>query len=45
PTPSDSDITMTARIAQGAEIMGITLHDHLIIGKNRELSFRAHGLL
>lgn len=45
PTPSDSDITMTARIAQGAEIMGITLHDHLIIGKNREISFRAQGLL
>jgi DNA repair protein RadC len=45
PTPSDSDITMTARIAQGAESMGITIHDHLIIGKSRELSFRSEGLL
>lgn len=45
PTPSQSDITMTARIAQAADSMGITIHDHLIIGKSRELSFRAEGLL
>ena len=45
PTPSDSDITMTARIAQAADSMGITIHDHLIIGKSRELSFRSQGLL
>ncbi|WP_411838136.1 RadC family protein [Paracoccus sp. ME4] len=45
PTPSDSDIAMTARIAQAADSMGITIHDHLIIGKSRELSFRAKGLL
>ncbi len=45
PTPSDADITMTARIAQAADSMGITVHDHLIIGKSRELSFRSQGLL
>ena len=45
PTPSDSDITMTARIMQAADCMGITLHDHLIIGKSRELSFRSEGLI
>lgn len=45
PTPSDADIAMTARIAQAAESMGITVHDHLIIGKSRELSFRSEGLL
>ena len=45
PTPSDSDIAMTARIGQAAESMGITIHDHLIIGKSRELSFRSEGLL
>ena len=45
PTPSDADITMTARIAQAADSMGITIHDHLIIGKSRELSFRSQGLL
>ncbi|MDP5306572.1 RadC family protein [Paracoccus spongiarum] len=45
PTPSDADITMTARIAQAADSMGITIHDHLIIGRSRELSFRSEGLL
>lgn len=45
PTPSESDITMTARIAQAADSMGITIHDHLIIGRSRELSFRSEGLL
>lgn len=45
PTPSDSDIAMTARIAQAADSMGIIIHDHLIIGKSRELSFRAEGML
>mgnify|MGYP002712867367 CR=1 FL=1 len=45
PTPSDADIAMTARIAQAADSMGITIHDHLIIGKSRELSFRSEGLL
>ena len=45
PTPSEADITMTDRIAQAAAVMGITLHDHLIIGCGRELSFRSSGLL
>ena len=36
---------MTRRIAAAAETMGLVVHDHLIIGKNRELSFRASGLL
>ncbi len=45
PTPSESDITMTRRIEAAAQTMGITLHDHLIIGKSCELSFRASGYL
>merc|ERR1711969_436315 len=45
PTPSEADITMTRRISEAAVALGLTLHDHLIVGKERELSFRAHGLL
>jgi DNA repair protein RadC len=45
PTPSEADITMTAQIQDAALVLGITLHDHLIIGKERELSFRASGYL
>jgi DNA repair protein RadC len=45
PTPSDSDIAMTAQIRDAAEVLGVTLHDHLIIGKSTELSFRTAGYL
>jgi DNA repair protein RadC len=41
PTPSEADITMTAQIQEAAAVLGITLHDHLIVGKSREVSFRA----
>jgi DNA repair protein RadC len=43
PTPSDSDIAMTRQIEDAARALSITLHDHLVIGKSAEYSFRAHG--
>jgi len=45
PTPSQADIAMTAQIRAAAEALGITLHDHIVIGKSREQSFRSSGLL
>jgi len=45
PTPSQADIDMTRQIAQAASALGLTIHDHLIIGKSSELSFRSEGLL
>lgn len=45
PTPSQADIDMTSQIEVAAKALGITLHDHIIIGKSRELSFRADGYL
>ena len=45
PTPSEADIAMTAQIQIAADALGIALHDHLIIGKSRELSFRSEGLI
>lgn len=45
PTPSDSDIQMTGQVNDAATALGITLHDHLIIGKSTELSFRGSGYL
>lgn len=45
PTPSEADIAMTQRIRHAAEALSITLHDHIVIGKSCELSFRAEGLL
>ncbi len=45
PTPSPEDIAMTKQVEQAARALSLTLHDHLIIGKSREISFRAEGLL
>lgn len=45
PEPSAADITMTQRIADAADALGIVVHDHIIVGKGREMSFRAAGLL
>jgi DNA repair protein RadC len=32
PTPSKEDIALTRQLAEGARLLGIRLHDHLIIG-------------
>jgi len=45
PTPSQADISMTIQVQDAAQVLGITVHDHLIIGKSRELSFKAQGYL
>ena len=45
PTPSDADISMTHQVQDAAQVLGLTLHDHLIIGKSREISFRSAGYL
>ncbi|KGK80296.1 DNA repair protein RadC [Thalassobacter stenotrophicus] len=45
PSPSEADIEMTYAIRDAAQVLGIVLHDHLIIGKATELSFRSQGLL
>jgi len=45
PEPSQADIAMTAQIAQAAQALGLVVHDHLIIGRGREVSFRSMGLL
>ncbi len=45
PTPSDADIEMTARIEIACRALDIVIHDHMIVGKDREVSFRALGLM
>ncbi|MGB0439484.1 MAG: RadC family protein, partial [Paracoccaceae bacterium] len=45
PTPSTADIEVTAQIQSAADVLGIVLHDHLVVGKSTELSFRAEGYL
>lgn len=45
PTPSNADISMTLQVQEAAQVLGLTLHDHLIIGKSREVSFRSMGYI
>jgi DNA repair protein RadC len=45
PTPSHADISMTEQINNACLALGLTLHDHIIIGKSCELSFRSDGYL
>lgn len=45
PTPSEGDVTMTNKVRAALEALDITLHDHLIVGRSQDLSFRDTGLL
>ena len=45
PTPSEADIAVTRMVDEAATVLGLKLHDHIIIGKERETSFRAEGYL
>jgi DNA repair protein RadC len=45
PTPSRGDIDMTNELKDALEKIGITLHDHVIVGRKGHQSFRSQGLL
>jgi DNA repair protein RadC len=45
PTPSRDDLTMTREVGSAAQALSLTLHDHVIVGNGRWLSFRREGLL
>ncbi|MGE5368996.1 MAG: RadC family protein [Chloroflexota bacterium] len=45
PTPSAADISMTREIVTIAQPFGIAVHDHLIVGRNGQTSFRGLKLI
>ncbi len=45
PTPSKADIAMTREVAKAAETLGVTVHDHIVIGRTGHASFKGMGLL
>ncbi len=45
PTPSTADIAVTRDIVKAAQPLGVTVHDHLIIGRGRHVSLRDLGLI
>ncbi|HCM83957.1 MAG TPA: DNA repair protein RadC [Alphaproteobacteria bacterium] len=45
PSPSRADMQLTDTVAEAAQMIGIHLHDHVIIAKTAHYSFRAEGLI
>ena len=45
PTPSRADIEITRTIAEAGKRLGITVHDHIIVGATGHTSLRAQGLV
>lgn len=45
PTPSREDIDMTRTVAEALSRIGITLHDHIVVGRGTYTSFKSKGLL
>jgi DNA repair protein RadC len=45
PEPSRADIQITNRIAEAGRLLGIVVHDHVIVGHDRHVSLRAKGLI
>ena len=45
PQPSENDCLFTSRLKEGAELLGMPLLDHLIVGRDAYYSFCEEGLL
>ncbi len=45
PTPSQADIEMTRQVAAAGAPLGVSVHDHLVIGRHGHNSFKSLGLL
>ena len=45
PTPSAADIDMTRQIVAAVRPLGVTVHDHLVVGRDGTASFKALGLI
>jgi DNA repair protein RadC len=45
PEPSRADIQITHRIAEAGRLLGIAVHDHVIVGRDGHASLKAKGLL
>lgn len=45
PTPSRADVDMTEQVRDAGKLLGIALHDHVVITRSGHESFRSMGLL
>ncbi len=45
PEPSRADIQVTKQIAEAGRLLGVIVHDHVIVGREGHVSLRAKGLI
>lgn len=45
PTPSDDDLAVTRTLLFACHVVGVTVHEHVIIGHGRHFSFADHGVI
>jgi DNA repair protein RadC len=45
PTPSKEDVHLTRQLVEGARLLGLRVHDHVIIGRGSHVSLAQRGLL
>ncbi len=45
PTPSRADIDMTRQVIEAGRLLKVTVHDHLIVGRDSVASFKSLGLI
>lgn len=43
PTPSPEDVAITRQLVLACAVMGITVHEHIVMGNNSYYSFADHG--
>lgn len=45
PAPSSEDISVTRQLIFACKVMGVTVHEHIVIGDNKYFSFADHGYI
>lgn len=45
PTPSKADVDITREVRDAAAVLGIVVHDHIVVGRTNAASMKALGLL
>ena len=43
PTPSDEDVALTHALRDACDALGLTLHDHVVVGRGRQASYPGDG--
>ena len=45
PEPSRADIDMTRQVVEAGRQLNVTVHDHVVVGRDGVASFKSKGLL